>query len=111
MNAGKASMTIIGIGDFSGRKEGIKFTIYSKTITPSVTLSGSSYTYTGKEIKPNVTVRDDSKVLAGGTDYTVSYSDNVEQGTGYVKVTCDGQNYIIYAVKFFISTQQYFEWR
>ena len=90
VNAGKASMSIIGKGDFSGQVEGIRFTIYPKTITPAVTLSGTSFTYTGKEIKPGVTVKDGSTVLGNGTDYTVSYSGNVNAGTGYVKVTCKG---------------------
>lgn len=37
-------------------------------------------TYTGREITPEVTVRDGSKVLENGRDYTVSYSDNIEVG-------------------------------
>lgn len=37
-------------------------------------------TYTGREITPKVTVRDGSKVLENGRDYTVSYSDNIEVG-------------------------------
>lgn len=56
-----------------------------------ITLENSSYTYTGTEIKPKVT-----KVTVGGetltekTDYTVSYSDNVNAGTAKVTITGAG---------------------
>lgn len=45
----------------------------------TIALSASSYGYTGKEIKPTVTVKDSSgKKLKLGTDYTVSYKNNVK---------------------------------
>ena len=56
----------------------------------SVTISPTGYTYDGKEKKPAVTVKNGSAVLKEGTDYSVSYANNINAGTGTVKVTCKG---------------------
>ena len=56
----------------------------------AVSLSASSYTYNGSEKKPGVTVRDGRSVLTEGRDYTVSYRNNINAGTGYVTVTGAG---------------------
>ena len=52
-----------------------------------VTLDETVFTYTGSEIRPNVTVRVEDRLLTLGKDYTLSYSDNIEVGTGKVTVT------------------------
>lgn len=52
-----------------------------------VTLEGTEFTYTGSPIEPAVTVTVGGKVLTAGKDYMVSYSSNVEVGTGKVTVT------------------------
>lgn len=44
-------------------------------------------TYTGKALKPAVTVTDGSTPLVLGTDYTVSYSNNVNAGKATVTIT------------------------
>ena len=67
-----------------------RFTIGPKTVTPTVTLSTSEFTYDAAAKKPVVTVRDGETVLAGNTDYTVAYADNTNVGTGKVKVTLKG---------------------
>lgn len=56
----------------------------------TVTLSKSTYVYDGKAKKPSVTVKLGSKTLKNGTDYTVSYSNNVKAGTATVKITGKG---------------------
>ena len=56
----------------------------------TVTLSSTSFTYTGKAIKPSVTVKLAGKTLKSGTDYSVSYSNNTNIGTA--KVTISGKN-------------------
>ena len=49
---------------------------------PTVELSGNTtYTYTGEKITPDVTVTIDGKTLTEGTDYTITYGDNVNAGT------------------------------
>ena len=52
-----------------------------------VTLEQTEYTYTGEEIRPNVTVRVQETLLTLDKDYTLEYADNVEIGTGKVLVT------------------------
>ena len=53
----------------------------------SVTLSGTSYTYSGKTITPTVTVKNaNGTKLTKGTDYTVAYKNNVNAGTATVTV-------------------------
>lgn len=47
-------------------------------------------TYTGKEIKPAITIKDGSKTLTVGTDFTVSYKDNTNVGTATVTITGTG---------------------
>ena len=58
--------------------------------TCSVTLAQTSYTYTGAEIKPAVTVKSGNKALTANTDYTVAYKDNKAIGTATVTVTGKG---------------------
>lgn len=49
-----------------------------------VTVSPTTMTYTGQELKPSVTVRLADKTLTEGTDYTLTYRDNIEIGTATV---------------------------
>ena len=56
----------------------------------SVSLSASSYTYDGKAKRPTVTVKNGSKTLTLGTDYTVTYAGNTRAGTTSVTVTGKG---------------------
>lgn len=56
-----------------------------------VTLKQSKITYTGKAVKPEVTVVHDGTRLVGGTDYSVYYNNNVDAGTAAVYVTGKGQ--------------------
>ncbi|MCC8080752.1 MAG: Ig-like domain-containing protein, partial [Lachnospiraceae bacterium] len=66
----------------------------SNTITDisscTITLSADSFTYDGTEKKPDVTVRNNGLTLAEGTDYTVSFSNNVNAGTANVVITGEG---------------------
>ena len=79
---------------------GWTFTIAPVTTQPTVTLSGTTYSYTGKQIIPEeVTVKVGGMVLVKDTDYTVAYGDNKNIGKGTVTVTAvkDG-NYSFAAV-------------
>jgi surface protein len=53
----------------------------------TVTLKPTSYTYDGKTKKPAVTVKDGTKTLTSGTDYTAAYSKNKNAGTAVVTIT------------------------
>ena len=57
----------------------------------AVTLSATKYTYDGKAKEPAVTVKDGSTALTAGTDYTVTYADNVNAGTATATVTGAGK--------------------
>ena len=58
--------------------------------TLKVTLSETTYTYSGSAKKPSVKVTDGSYILVNGTDYTVSYSQNTNAGVATVQITGKG---------------------
>lgn len=65
-----------------------KTTIYK---IAAVKLKKTSYTYTGKAIKPAVVVKDSKgNTLKAGTDYTVTYKNNKAVGKGTVTVKFKG---------------------
>ena len=86
INAGQASLVITGKGRFTGSVTKI-FNIKKAEIgSGSVTLSASSFSYTGKALTPAVTVKAGGKTLLRNTDYTLSYSNNSAVGTASVTV-------------------------
>lgn len=81
---------IDGIGNYQGYVTK-SFTINRANISScTVTLSNESLTYTGSSLRPNATVKSGDKTLAAGTDFTVSYKDNVKEGTAAVTITGAG---------------------
>lgn len=50
----------------------------------------SNQTYTGKAIKPSITIKDGSKKLVSGTDYTVTYKNNTKPGKATATITGKG---------------------
>ena len=60
------------------------------SISSCTVSSIASYTYTGSAIKPSPTVKYGSKTLKAGTDYTLSYKNNINAGTAYVTITGKG---------------------
>lgn len=65
----------------------------SKALTAAnttVVLKYTSTPYTGKALKPAVTVTYNGTTLVNGTDYILSYSNNKEPGTATVKVIGQG---------------------
>lgn len=88
-NVGTATVTITGQGSFTGKKMA-NFVIKARSVADAtITLSQSSYVYDGTAKTPVVTVNYGSSKLAEGTDYTVTYSNNVSAGTA--KVTIKGK--------------------
>ena len=53
----------------------------------TITISPTSYTYDGKEKKPTVTVKDGTETLVLNTDYTVSYTNNINAGKATAKLS------------------------
>ena len=54
--------------------------------TPNVSLSSSSFPYTGSEVKPTVTVSDDDGNVISADEYTVTYSNNVNVGPATISI-------------------------
>ncbi|HCL21242.1 MAG TPA: hypothetical protein DHW47_04800 [Oscillibacter sp.] len=67
-----------------------KITVNPKVLTANMVQPIASQPYTGSTIEPTVTVKDGSKTLTAGTDYTVTYKDNTDVGTAKVIVTGKG---------------------
>ena len=88
-NVGTATVTVTGKGNYTGSKS-TTFRINAKTLPSNPVLSATSYIYDGKAKTPGVTVKDGTKTLVNGTDYTVKYSNNVNVGTATVTVTGKG---------------------
>lgn len=59
--------------------------------TATAYVSSKSYSYTGNNVTPGVTVKTSSQTLQKGTDYTVSYSNNKATGLASVKITGVGK--------------------
>lgn len=59
----------------------------TELVATDVTLDQTHFEYTGEEIRPNVTVRVDDTLLTLDKDYTLTFADNIEVGTGRVIVT------------------------
>lgn len=81
---------IKGKGNYSGTitKE---FTITPADISQlTASLSADIFRYNGTEQKPSVTVKSRDKMLVPDTDFTVSYSDNIDVGTATVNITGQG---------------------
>ena len=76
--------------------EKVVVTIVPKTVSnPIITLDQSSYEYDGSEKKPAVTVKDGDDVIPA-SEYTVTYSNNVNAGTATVIVSDNsGGNYTV----------------
>ena len=89
-DAGTASAILTGTGNYTGSVTK-DFTIKPLDISRySAFLSQYSYTSDGTEKCPDVTVTYGDKTLAAGTDFTVSYKDNVKEGTATVTITGAG---------------------
>lgn len=58
-----------------------------------ITLLADSLTYDGDEKQPDVKITLNGKILKEGKDYTLSYIDNINAGTGWVRVTGKGNYY------------------
>ncbi|MCR5238243.1 MAG: hypothetical protein K6E34_13685, partial [Lachnospiraceae bacterium] len=69
------------------------FSIAKRSLTDSdasISLSATSFDYTGSAIKPTVTVKYGTETLTENTDYTLTYANNINEGTATVTVTGTG---------------------
>lgn len=99
VNAGTASVTIVGIGKYTGSRK-LTYKILPRNLegmqgeggyaTAKVVFEESAYDYTGKAVKPSVTVRvvtggSRSNTLKQGKDYTIKYTNHTKSSSGAVK--------------------------
>ena len=90
INAGVATITYTGIGDYRGTKT-VTFNIVGQDISTLIFGEVNSVEYTGKEITPKITIRTANyTTLVEGTDYTLAYSNNVNVGTATITITGKG---------------------
>ena len=87
INAGTGEITITGIGNYSGVLTGT-FTIASRSLSnASVSLSRDSFIYNGTAQEPSVVITDLNRTLTKGTDYTLSFTQNIHVGTAKLTIT------------------------
>lgn len=99
VNAGTAHCIITGIGEYSGSASKL-FTIAPRYLTEAEISNIPDQEWTGSAIEPDVTVSLGGRELIAGTDYTLSYEDNVDPGSATVYANGNG-NYRGTASKFF----------
>lgn len=87
--AGTGKATITGIGNYTGTVEK-SFAIAACSMSAVSISSIESQRYTGSAISPDVTVTYNGRTLIKGTDYTVSYSNNINVGTATATITGKG---------------------
>ena len=90
INVGNADVTVKGKGDFRMFASNAKFTIVTKNISAVTVSPVADQPYTGSAVTPEITVTDGIKVLREGTDYTVTYANNVNEGTATATITGKG---------------------
>ncbi len=88
-NVGTASVKVTGKGTYEGSYT-TNFKIVSCAIGQAACSRIADQTYTGNAIQPSFTVTYNNKTLLKGTDYTVSFKNNVNIGTATVIITGKG---------------------
>lgn len=74
---GTATVKVTGAGKYMNKDVTFNFKIVQKPLTDSmITVSPTSYAYDETAQKPKITVRDGSRTLTEGSDYTLSYPDH-----------------------------------
>lgn len=66
---------------------GGNFVISDQKLSNIQVETGSTYTYTGTEIRPEVKVTCENRELTEGKDYQISYSNNINVGTGQIEIS------------------------
>ncbi len=106
VNAGTASVIIRGVegSGYTGVLR-VDFVIAPQNVAKKVkaTVQGKKFLYTGEELKPGVSLVYNRMTLTEGTDYQISYANNIAKGNGQIIVTGQGNYTGTQVVKFKIS--------
>ena len=89
INAGTATVTITGMGNFTGTKA-VTFIINPADASLVAAEEIPNQTYTGSAITPSVIVKFNSETLTPNTDYTVTYTSNTNVGTATATIAGRG---------------------
>ena len=89
--------------DYQARTVSYRLIVARKEIYPTLTIEDQ--TYTGSELKPEVTVKYNEKTLIEGTDYELIYSNNLNVGNASVTAkSLDSSKYVFErATTFYIN--------
>lgn len=91
LNVGEAIGTITFKGVYHNQKTSIiKFKILPKNADNLTLPSILPVEFTGKEIKPDVEIKDGQKVLSLNADYTITYNNNINAGYGVITLKFTG---------------------
>lgn len=95
-----------GNSNINGVSGNIACSIGEKPVTATVTVSPTSYEYDGTAKQPTVTVKDGNTTIPS-SEYTVTYSNNVNAGTATVTITDKtGGNWNVIGSTTFTITQK-----
>ena len=86
VNAGYATVTIQGYGNYRSTASK-QFYIAPKLLSELMVSDIDNQVYTGEALTPAPVITYNGMTLVEGTDYTVSYTDNVDTGTATVTIT------------------------
>lgn len=86
---GSYTYTVRGVGEFIGTRTAT-FRIEACDVSKLAIVAPAAQTYNGRALTPKPTVRLGSATLREGTDYALSYANNVNAGTATVTVTGSG---------------------
>lgn len=89
LNVGTSTVTVTGKGLYTGKRT-VTFIINKHNINEVNVSAIPNQNYTGVAIKPNITVSYNGKTLVNGTDYSLSYSNNLNVGTATITITGKG---------------------
>lgn len=103
INVGTAKVTVSGKGIYKVLSSIANFTIITKSIAPVTFAEISEQDYTGEAVIPTLTVTDGNKVLKEGIDYTVTFKNNVNEGTATATIQGIGNYHGTASVNFEIT--------
>jgi len=86
---GTATVLVTGMGNYVGSKTA-SFKIGTGDLSKATIASIADQAYTGKAVTPTPAVQLNGQTLVAGTDYTLSYKNNVNKGTATVTATGKG---------------------
>lgn len=110
VNAGTATLTVAGKGDYVGTVTRT-YPIARRSLgEASIEIAPLSTAYTGANIQPSATVTYNGRTLAAGTDYDISYANNVKVGEATVTLVGKG-NFVDTVTKTFTITRAESQWR